>query len=84
ALATLEFNRGESRQPALAATGGNIVKRVRRLLAQPETPRSALTPVLSAAILTVTIVAIITIINWLRLAVGNLFIGSCQQGGIPR
>ena len=59
ALAALEFNRGDARQPALAATGGSLVKRIRRLLAQPETPRSALTPVLSAAILTVTGVAVL-------------------------
>jgi GWxTD domain-containing protein len=57
ALAALEHNRGDARQPALAANGGNLVKRIRRLLAQPETPRSALTPILSAAILSVTMVA---------------------------
>ncbi|MCU1236454.1 MAG: peptidase BlaR1, partial [Candidatus Solibacter sp.] len=59
ALAALEFNRGAAREPALAATGGSLVKRIRRLLAQPETPRSALTPILSAAILTVTCVAVL-------------------------
>ncbi len=57
ALAALEHNRGDARQPALAANGGSLVKRIRRLLAQPETPRSALTPILSAAILSVTMVA---------------------------
>ena len=59
ALAALEFQRGDVGQPALAATGGNLVKRIRRILAQPETPRSALTPVLSAAILSVTAVAVL-------------------------
>jgi GWxTD domain-containing protein len=57
ALAALEHNRGDARQPALAANGGSLVKRIRRLLIQPETPRSALAPVLSAAILTVTVAA---------------------------
>jgi GWxTD domain-containing protein len=54
ALAALEFHRGEAGQPVLAATGGSLAKRIRRLLAQPETPRSALAPVLSAAILVLT------------------------------
>jgi GWxTD domain-containing protein len=58
ALTALEHNRGDAHQAALAANGGSLVKRIRRLLAQPETPRSLLTPVLSAAILTVTLVAV--------------------------
>uniref|UniRef100_Q02AL8 Peptidase M56, BlaR1 n=1 Tax=Solibacter usitatus (strain Ellin6076) TaxID=234267 RepID=Q02AL8_SOLUE len=57
ALAALEHNRGDARQPALAANGGSLVKRIRRLLIQPETSRSGLAPVLSAAILTVTVAA---------------------------
>jgi GWxTD domain-containing protein len=60
ALAALENNRGGARQPALAANGGSLVKRIRRLLIQAETPRSALTPVVSAAILTVTVAAALT------------------------
>jgi GWxTD domain-containing protein len=44
----------------LAATGGNLVKRVRRLLVQPEGPRATPTPVFSAIILTVTATAALT------------------------
>jgi hypothetical protein len=52
ALAALEMNRGP--RQALAATGGNLVQRIRRLLAQPEQRPAALAPVAAAAILTVT------------------------------
>jgi GWxTD domain-containing protein len=55
ALTALERNRGGAREAVLAVTGGSLVKRVRRLLIQPEGPRSALTPVFSAAALTVTV-----------------------------
>jgi GWxTD domain-containing protein len=58
ALAALEQNRGAIHEAALAATGGNLVKRIRRLLAQPEGPRAAMTPVVSAATLTVVLVAV--------------------------
>ena len=57
ALTALEDHRGAVREAVLAATGGSIVKRVRRLLVPAEGPRAALTPVLSAAVLTVTVVA---------------------------
>jgi GWxTD domain-containing protein len=57
ALTALEQNRGVAREAVLAATGGSLVKRVRRLLIQPEGPRAALTPVFSAAALTVTVAA---------------------------
>jgi len=54
ALAALETNRWTMRQTALAANGGDLVKRIRRLLAQPEGPRTAFAPVLSMGILVVT------------------------------
>jgi GWxTD domain-containing protein len=57
ALTALEQNRGAAREAVLAANGGSLVKRVRRLLIQPEGPRATLTPVLSAAILTITAAA---------------------------
>ncbi len=57
ALTALEQNRGTVREAVLAATGGSLVKRVRRLLVQPEGPRATLTPVLSAAILTLSLAA---------------------------
>ncbi len=60
ALAALEQNRGVAREAVLAATGGSLVKRIRRLLVQPEGPRAALTPVFSAAILTVSLAAALT------------------------
>ncbi len=51
ALAALAENRWTMRQPVLAATGGNLVKRIRRLLSQPEGPRSTIAPLLSVGIL---------------------------------
>jgi GWxTD domain-containing protein len=54
ALAALAENRWTMRETALAATGGNLVKRIRRLLSQPEGPRSTIAPVLSVGILVVT------------------------------
>jgi GWxTD domain-containing protein len=50
ALATLEQNRWSGRQAAVAATGGNLVKRIRRLL-YPERPSGAWAPLFAAAIL---------------------------------
>ncbi|MDQ1473318.1 MAG: hypothetical protein QOJ99_4798 [Bryobacterales bacterium] len=49
-LAALEEYRQGAGEPALAVTGGNLVKRIRRLLKQPEGPRAALTPVFSASL----------------------------------
>ena len=54
ALAALEQNRVDAGAAALAATGGSLVKRIRRLLYRPEGVRSGLAPVFSAAILTLT------------------------------
>jgi GWxTD domain-containing protein len=56
ALAALEERRAVSGDAVLAANGGSLVKRIRRLLAQPEGPRTGLSPVLSAVLLTVTLV----------------------------
>jgi len=61
ALAALEENRGTLQAAALAATGGHLVKRIRRLLGQPE--RSAhLAPVFSAGFL--TIAAAVALAAW--------------------
>jgi beta-lactamase regulating signal transducer with metallopeptidase domain len=54
ALAALAENRWTMREAALAATGGNLVKRIRRVLAQPEGPRTPIAPLLSVGILVVT------------------------------
>jgi GWxTD domain-containing protein len=58
ALAALEQTRWDSydtgHDAVLAATGGNLMKRIRRLLYPLEAPRTALSPVLSAVILTFT------------------------------
>jgi GWxTD domain-containing protein len=51
ALAALEHSRWGASEPALAATGGSLVKRIRRLLHHPQNPGTALTPVFSAAAL---------------------------------
>jgi GWxTD domain-containing protein len=53
ALAALEQNRGSAHELALAANGGSLVKRIRRLLQQPERPRAAWTPAISAGLFVV-------------------------------
>ena len=60
ALATLEQNRWSAREAAPAATGGNLMQRIRRLLNRPEAPHRALTPVFSAVILTITAAVVLT------------------------
>ncbi len=59
ALAALELRR-PSYQPVLAATGGNLVNRIRRLLKTPAPPRSVAAPVLeSIAILLLAAAALL-------------------------
>lgn len=53
ALAALEENRWSGYEPAIAATGGSLVKRVRRLL-YPRRPNGAWTPFLAAVMLIAT------------------------------
>jgi len=53
ALTALEENRWAANQAALAATGGVLMKRVRRLLYPKENPRAFAAPVLSAGMLAV-------------------------------
>lgn len=48
ALATLEGYRQGIGQPAMAATGGNLMNRIRRLLLQPERARAPFAPIFSA------------------------------------
>ena len=60
ALATLEQNRWSAREAAPAATGGNLMQRIRRLLDRPEAPRRALTPIFSAGILAITAAVVLT------------------------
>jgi len=62
ALATLEQNRWSAREAAPAATGGNLMQRIRRLLNRPEAPRRALTPIFSAGILAIT--AAVVLMAW--------------------
>jgi GWxTD domain-containing protein len=50
-LVSLEEHRMTSREPALAATGGNLMHRIRRLLNQPEPPRTATALLLSMGFL---------------------------------
>jgi len=52
ALAALEQNRWSGREPAVAATGGNLVERIRRLL-YPKGPNSAWTPLSGSVVLIV-------------------------------
>ncbi|MGC2662136.1 MAG: GWxTD domain-containing protein [Bryobacteraceae bacterium] len=53
ALASLEQARWSGREPAVAVRGGNLVKRIQRLL-YPQGPSSAWTPIFAALILVVT------------------------------
>jgi len=62
ALAALEQTRWTANDAVLAATGGNLMKRIRRLLYPLDAPRAALSPVLSAAILTITVA--LTMTSW--------------------
>jgi GWxTD domain-containing protein len=56
ALTTLEQNRWPNREPVVAATGGNLVNRVRRLL-YPNAPNGIWTPLFAAIILLSTAMA---------------------------
>ena len=62
ALTALEETRWGGTEAALAATGGNLVKRIRRLLVPAEGPRTALTPVAAAGLLLLT--TAITLAAW--------------------
>jgi len=57
ALTALEEHRSSHAQLAIAATGGSLVKRIRRVLDQPETAASRLAPILTAAL----IISIVTV-----------------------
>jgi TonB family protein len=58
ALAALEQGRGALVQPALAANGGNLTNRVRRLLGQPEPRSGATAPVLLFALAVAIAIAV--------------------------
>jgi GWxTD domain-containing protein len=62
ALAALEQNRSLARDAALAASGGSLVRRIRRLINQPEGPRAGLTPLLSVLLLLIP--AALTLMAW--------------------
>src|SRR5579872_1548238 len=55
ALAALEQNRNVMQEAALAATGGTLMKRIRRLLSSAEGPRPALTPLITGSILVIAL-----------------------------
>jgi GWxTD domain-containing protein len=55
ALATLEKNRWPAQEPALAATGGSLMKRIRRLLQEPEGHRASAAPVFVVGLLVVSL-----------------------------
>src|SRR5206468_118378 len=58
ALATLEEIRCSAQETTLAATGGNLMKRIRRILRQPEGPQSGVFPALCSGILLVLVAAL--------------------------
>ena len=63
ALTALETRRGADSpvgEPALAATGGNLMKRIRRLLNRPEPRHTAFTPAVAAGIVILTAVVALT------------------------
>jgi len=55
ALATLERNRWPAHEPALAATGGSLMKRIHRLLQEPEGHRASAAPVFVVGLLVVSL-----------------------------
>ena len=55
ALATLENSRWPAREPVLAATGGNLMKRIHRLTQEPRRPRGAAAPGFVAGLLVLTL-----------------------------
>lgn len=57
ALAALEVNRTTAREMALAATGANLMNRIRRILKTPELSRSDWAPLTSALALTLVLAA---------------------------
>jgi GWxTD domain-containing protein len=61
ALATLEQNRWSGREPAVAASGGSLVKRIRRLL-YPNEANSIWTPLLAAIIVITT--CVVALFGW--------------------
>ncbi|MBZ5596191.1 MAG: TonB family protein [Acidobacteriia bacterium] len=61
ALTALEQNRCSSREPAVAATGGSLVKRIRRLL-YPQGTSGAWTPLFAAIILMAN--AAVALVAW--------------------
>jgi GWxTD domain-containing protein len=60
ALAGLEQIRWSASEAVPAATGGDLMQRIRRLLNRPEAPRRALTPIFSAGILAITAAVVLT------------------------
>src|SRR5207237_1186911 len=61
ALAALEQSRWSGREPSVAATGGSLVKRIRRLL-YPKGPNSCWTPLFGSVVLVV--IAAVTLAAW--------------------
>jgi len=61
ALAALEQNRWRGQGPAVAATGGSLMKRIRRLL-YPQGPNSAWTSLLAVLILMATVT--VSLVAW--------------------
>jgi GWxTD domain-containing protein len=57
ALARLEHNRALAYEAAMAASGGHLMRRIRRLLNEPERPRTAVAPMLAIGLLLATVAA---------------------------
>jgi bla regulator protein blaR1 len=61
ALATLEQNRWSGWEPAVAATGGSLMKRIRRLM-YPKSANGVWTPLIATAIVITT--AVVALASW--------------------
>ena len=78
ALAALEENRWSSGEPALAAAGGNLMKRIRRLLYQnPRSANGVWTPFLAAALLIAT--TVVTLAEWPQQPPGQTPVATQQR-----
>jgi GWxTD domain-containing protein len=81
ALTALEHHRSRAPQAALAATGGSLVKRIRRMLCPAERMNTAMAPVLLSAILIIT--AIIAVTGSRQVAASAVAVPAVSKPAVP-